>query len=221
MRRMVRATAAAAPGSSSRILSTTVCATRTSESSSVEVVSAASVLTVPRLCWLAAGVDGGGSFQEAAQGFACWPCGRGPGLGGFAGGFAGLRPDVNRQLKLARCLPGALAGLDGLVRSLAGLPGKAGERDAARVGQKQQEHDHKNGQPGSGAMRGSQYGPGADDDPQRAEVADEPKRRVVAELAPGVGVEFLDSAPGGNQLAGICVVTGIAAAVGCHDEFPR
>ena len=46
-------------------------------------------------------------------------------------------------------------------------------------------------------------------------------RRIVAELPPGVGVEFLDGAPGSNQLARICATTGIAAAVGCHDEYPR
>ena len=112
-------------------------------------------------------------------------------------------------------------GLDGLVPSLAGLPGKPGERDAARVGQKQQQHDHENRQPGGGAVRGPHHVPGADHDPQCAEIADEPQRRIVAELPPGIGVEFLDDAPGSNQLARICATTGIAAAVGCHDEYPR
>jgi hypothetical protein len=95
-----------------------------------------------------------GSFQELAECFACWLRGRGPGLGRFAGGFPGLRPDINRQLKLAHCLAGGIAGLDGLVPGLAGLPRKTGERDAARIGQKQQDHDHKNRQPRSGRYAG-------------------------------------------------------------------
>src|SRR5262249_2166487 len=119
----------------------------------------------------------------------------------------GLCPDVDGQLKPARSLPRGGAGLDGLVPGLACLPRKARERDAARIGQQQQDHDHEDRQPRGGAVRRSEHGPGSDDHPQRAEVADEPERRLVAEAPPGVGVEFLDGAPGGNQLARMLVAT--------------
>src|SRR5256885_5213802 len=128
MRRMVRATAAAALASSSRILSTTVCGTRTSESSSLGAVSAASVLTLPRLCRPAPGVDGARVIPGTRAGLRLPAARARTGPGRIRRPLPRFAPDVNGQLKPARCLAGGLAGLDGLVPSLARLPGKPGER---------------------------------------------------------------------------------------------